>query len=172
MGPIFDLKGHICTNKCFTFSVYTQMLMNSFEFHTHQRELGVYCLFTHFSHGPYSYSLLTRLRVGRSDLNWHKFSIGLTDEPECICQAKSESTMHYFWIAFCMLLSIRHCFAWFKPQLAIKWLYKLRLRLLSLKLNNYKSWTDIGRGPKIKPFLFFGPIPEPNAKTNFDGQWL
>ena len=55
----------------------------------------------HFSHGPkYSNSLLTRRRVGRSDLNLHKFSIGLTDEPECICHAKSESTMHYFLDCF------------------------------------------------------------------------
>ena len=50
----------------------------------------------HFSSGPkHSNSLLTRLRVGRSDLNLHKFSIGLTGKPECICHAKSESTKHH-----------------------------------------------------------------------------
>merc|ERR1711947_1421 len=30
-------------------------------------------------------SLLTRLRVGRSQLNQHKFSVGQIDSPECLC---------------------------------------------------------------------------------------
>ena len=55
----------------------------------------------HFSKGPkYSNTLLTRIRVGRSDLNLHKFSVGLVDKPDCICHAKQESTLHYFLDCF------------------------------------------------------------------------
>ena len=55
----------------------------------------------HFSKGPkYSNTLLTRIRVGRSDLNLHKFSVGLVDKPDCICHAKQESTSHYFLDCF------------------------------------------------------------------------
>ena len=43
---------------------------------------------------------MTRIRVGRSDLNLHKFSVGLIDKPECICHAKEESTSHYFLDCF------------------------------------------------------------------------
>ena len=44
--------------------------------------------------------LLTRIRVGRSDLNEHKFTIGLVDNPECQCYYKSESPEHYFLQCF------------------------------------------------------------------------
>ena len=55
----------------------------------------------HFSKGPLlSNTLLTRLRVGRSDLNLHKFSIGFSDKPECICHAKEESSLHYMLDCF------------------------------------------------------------------------
>ena len=55
----------------------------------------------HYSKGmKQSNILLTRLRVGRSDLNLHKFSIGFTDTPECMCHAKEESTLHYFLECF------------------------------------------------------------------------
>ena len=40
--------------------------------------------------------MLTRICVGRSDLNQHKFSIGLTDNPECLCHHREESPQHYF----------------------------------------------------------------------------
>ena len=45
-------------------------------------------------------TLLTRIRVGRSDLKQHKFTIGLIDSPECICHFKSESAEHYFLDCF------------------------------------------------------------------------
>jgi hypothetical protein len=41
-------------------------------------------------------SLLTRIRVGRSDLNQHKFSIRLADNPQCLCYHREESPQHYF----------------------------------------------------------------------------
>ena len=50
----------------------------------------------HFSKGSkIGNSLLTRIRVDRSYLNLHKFSICHADSPECICHAKQESSIHY-----------------------------------------------------------------------------
>ena len=43
---------------------------------------------------------LTRIRVGRSFLNQHKFTIGFSDTPECICHHKTESPEHYFLDCF------------------------------------------------------------------------
>ena len=45
-------------------------------------------------------SLLTRIRVGRSELNQHKFTIGLEVSPECLCHFRSESPEHYFLDCF------------------------------------------------------------------------
>ena len=57
--------------------------------------------FKHFSRGSKSGNmLLTRIRVGRSDLNQHKFSIGLVDSPDCLCHYKSESPEHFFLDCF------------------------------------------------------------------------
>ena len=42
--------------------------------------------YKHFSRGnKLSNSLLTKIRVGRSDLNQHKFTIGLVDSSQCDC---------------------------------------------------------------------------------------
>ena len=40
------------------------------------------------------------------DLDQHKFTIGLSDSPECLCHCKSESPEHYF--LDCFLYSIEH----------------------------------------------------------------
>ena len=48
--------------------------------------------------------LLSRLRIGRSDLNLHRFTIGLSDSPECYCHSKEESTKHY--ILDCFLYAV------------------------------------------------------------------
>ena len=45
-------------------------------------------------------TLLTRVRLDRSDLNLHKYSIGLSDSPECICHAKQESSFHFIMDCF------------------------------------------------------------------------
>ena len=50
--------------------------------------------YKHFSKG--SNSLLTRISVGRSLLNLHKFSIGHADSPECLCHHREETPLHYF----------------------------------------------------------------------------
>ena len=53
--------------------------------------------FKHFSRGnKLSNSLLTKIRVGRSDLNQHRYTIGISDTPECICHHKEDSPLHYF----------------------------------------------------------------------------
>ena len=57
--------------------------------------------YKHFSRGSkLGNILLTRIRVGRSDLNEHKFTIGQIDSPECMCHFRSESTEHYFLDCF------------------------------------------------------------------------
>ena len=57
--------------------------------------------FRHFSRGnKHANSLLTKLRVGRSDLNLHKFTIGIIDSPLCDCHFREESTSHYFLDCF------------------------------------------------------------------------
>ena len=57
--------------------------------------------YKHFSRGSkIGNSLLTRIRVGRSFLNQHKFTIGFSDTPECLCHHKIESPEHYFLDCF------------------------------------------------------------------------
>ena len=55
----------------------------------------------HFSCGSkLGNKLLTQIRVGRSDLQLHKFTIGLSESTECQCHSKSESPEHYFLQCF------------------------------------------------------------------------
>ena len=50
----------------------------------------------HFSKGSkIGNTLLTRIRLDRSYLNLHTFSIGLSESSECLCHAKNESSLHY-----------------------------------------------------------------------------
>ena len=52
--------------------------------------------FKHFSKGSkIGNTLLTRIRLERSDLNLHKFTIRQSETSECLCNAKSESSQHY-----------------------------------------------------------------------------
>ena len=44
--------------------------------------------------------LLTQIRVGRSDLMLHKFTLGFSESQECQCHFKSESPEHYFLQCF------------------------------------------------------------------------
>ena len=58
----------------------------------------------HFSKGDkLGNSLLTQIRVGRSYLNEHKFTIGHSESPECLCHFKTESPQHYFLDCFLYL---------------------------------------------------------------------
>ena len=55
----------------------------------------------HFSKGSkLGNSLITRIRVGRSYLNLHKFTIGLAEKPDCDCHAKQESSSHFILDCF------------------------------------------------------------------------
>ena len=57
--------------------------------------------YKHFARGnKMSNSLLTKIRVGRSDLKLHKFTIGLVDSPQCDCFFREESPSHYFLDCF------------------------------------------------------------------------
>ena len=50
----------------------------------------------HFSKGSkIGNTLLTRIRLDRSYLNLHTFSIGLSESSVCLCHAKNESSLHY-----------------------------------------------------------------------------
>ena len=48
-------------------------------------------------------AFLTKIRVGRSDLNQHKFTIGLCETPQCLCHNREESPLHYFIDCFLYL---------------------------------------------------------------------
>ena len=57
--------------------------------------------YRHYNVGPkQSNSLLTRLRTGRTNLNLNKFTIGLIDEPACLCHASNETSEHYLLECF------------------------------------------------------------------------
>ena len=74
---------------------------NLYDFKTHTKTEMKPPKYKHFSRGTkQSNSLLTRIRVGRSYLNQHKFSIGHSDSPECLCHHKEESPQHYFLDCF------------------------------------------------------------------------
>ena len=78
-------------------SVQSLNLFN-FKISTNQKKPTKY---KHFQKGnKFSNSLLTQIRVGRSYLNQHKFSIGHADSPECLCHHREESPLHYFLECF------------------------------------------------------------------------
>ena len=60
--------------------------------------------YKHFNRGYiFTNTLLTRIRVGRSKLNQHEFSVGKIDSPECLCHHREESPLHYFLDCFLYL---------------------------------------------------------------------
>ena len=68
--------------------------------------------YKHFSRGnKFANKLLTQIRVGRSDLNQHKFTIGHVDSPECSCHSKFESPEHYFLQCFLYSLERQKLFS-------------------------------------------------------------
>ena len=53
--------------------------------------------FKHFFQGPkYSCSLLTRLRVEYSDLNAHRYKVGLSESIDCTCISNKPETSQHF----------------------------------------------------------------------------
>ena len=74
---------------------------NTEEFKNYTKKMFKPQRYKHFSRGSkLGNTLLTRIRVGRSDLNQHKFTIGLVDSPECNCHFRSESPEHFFLDCF------------------------------------------------------------------------
>ena len=45
-------------------------------------------------------TLLTRIRLNRSDLKLYKFTIGHSESAECSCHSKNESSLHYLTKCF------------------------------------------------------------------------
>jgi hypothetical protein len=57
--------------------------------------------FKHFQRGyKLSCTLLTRIRVGQSDLNTHRFKVGQTDSTTCMCLHPHETPEHYITQCF------------------------------------------------------------------------
>ena len=57
--------------------------------------------YKHFSKGQkLGNCLLTKIRVGRSDLNQHRFVVGLSESPSCLCHFDNENPEHYFLDCF------------------------------------------------------------------------
>ena len=55
----------------------------------------------HFSFGPnYSNQIMTRFRTGRTNLNLNRFTIGLSDDPSCLCHEKYETSEHFIMDCF------------------------------------------------------------------------
>ena len=44
--------------------------------------------------------LLTQIRVGRSNINSHSFTVGKTPSPECVCHFPHESPTYFFLDCF------------------------------------------------------------------------
>ena len=95
----------------------------------------------HFSKGSkYGNSLLTRLRVGQSELNLHKFSVGLVEKPDCACHEKQESTKHYLLDCFLYTTERQKLFSLVEHYIpkfkGLSKAAKLNLLLYGLKTND------------------------------------
>ena len=89
-----------------TFFPYISKLWNNLDTSTQSMELSDFktklksCLkpdkIRHFANGSkIGNILLTRVRLDRSDLNLHKFTIGHSETPQCLCHARQESSLHF-----------------------------------------------------------------------------
>ena len=55
----------------------------------------------HFSFGPKdSNQIMTRFRTGRTNLNLNRFTIGLSEDPSCLCHEKYETSEHFIMNCF------------------------------------------------------------------------
>ena len=115
----FKYKGKDFNNSFFP---HTSKLWNSLSKDIQCKDLDEFKLCTkkeikpprykHFSRGSkLGNTLLTRIRVGRSYLNQHSFTIGHADSPECLCHFKSESSEHYFLDCFLYSLERQKLFS-------------------------------------------------------------
>ena len=92
--------------------------------------------YKHFSRGSkLGNTLLTRIRVGRSFLNEHGFTIGMNETPQCSCHFPSESPQHFFLDCFLYLPERQTLFT-----------------LIEHHVPNFSNWTK-KKEKKTSPFL-------------------
>ena len=115
--------------------------------------------YKHFGKGSkLGNTLLARIRMGRSSLNQHKFTIGLSDSPECLCHFKVESPEHFFLDCFLFSLErqklfdlIEHYVPYFK-RLNKK--QKLEIILRGVNINNEEILsTNITLTKEVQNFI-------------------
>ena len=98
--------------------------------------------YKHFSRGnKYSNSLLTKIRVGRSDLNQHRFTIGLVDSPQCDCHFREESPSHYFLDCFLYIPERQAMFGLFEHYIP-KFQDFTKTRKLDIILKGFEIQND------------------------------
>ena len=101
----------------------------------------------HFNFGSkYGNTLHTRLRVGRSYLNSHKYSIGLADSPACLCHHPQETTEHF--VLDCFLYPIE------------------RQNLFNLVSQQLPNFNNLSKSNKLNIHLYGISDTIENRKTN------
>ena len=119
-GGYLSFKSYNSSFKKSFFPYYAKM-WNALEKESKSKNLQDFKIYTKDSMKPTRYkfysrgsklsnALLTRIRVGRSCLNQHKFVIGKIDSPECKCHFKEESPQHYFLDCFLYSLERQYLF--------------------------------------------------------------
>ena len=75
--------------------------LNLEEFKKYQKVTAKPKKYKHFQRGPkFDCSLLTRIRVGNSNLNSHKFKTGFSNTTQCLCAHPDENSIHYITQCF------------------------------------------------------------------------
>ena len=119
-GDIFNLSFFPNTTKLWNSLPNNIQSKNLDEFKIDMKERIKPTKYKHFARGSkIGNTLLTRIRVGRSLLNQHGFTIGLADSPECMCHFKSESSEHYFLDCFLYTLERQTLFSLIEHYLYI-----------------------------------------------------
>ena len=133
--------------------------LNLFDFKAFTNEKLKPNKYKYFQKGnKFSNSLLTRIRVGRSQLNQHKFSIGHADSPECLCHHREESPLHYFLECFLYLPERQALFGLFEhyipnfPNLSRK--RKLEIILQGINTENADFYnTNVSLTIAVQHFI-------------------
>ena len=105
-------------------------------------------------YNPYGIKLLTRLRLGLSHLNEHKFKHGFNDiiNPTGICGVDIESINHFFlhWPEYC---EARQTF-----NDNIQSVHKMLLRQNESSLTHLLLYGDPKRNPSVNAFILNSAI--------------
>ena len=97
--------------------------------------------------------------MGRSDLNQHKFIIGLSDTPQCSCHFREESPLHYFIDCFLYLPERQTLFDLFEhyipkfPNLTKKQKLEIILRGIDIENPEYLQ-TNITLTIGVQKYIF------------------